>query len=139
MQKRKPKAIDSALFVCFGGMSNVGWLTALGGMEAVRELGFDNSAILCLAGLPAEVEAVHERAKSAHHTVAVDGCENQCAGKILKTAAVSVNRHIVLTRDLSIKKAPMKPTPTTPDPAELAGQDQVARVRDAIVDAARDR
>jgi len=31
---------ENALFVCFGGMSNVGTLTGLAGLQAVRQAGW---------------------------------------------------------------------------------------------------
>ena len=43
---------ETALFVCFGGMSNVGIMTGLASIEAMKQVKPGKAGIFCLAGLP---------------------------------------------------------------------------------------
>lgn len=39
------KVRENALFVCFGGLSNVGTMTGLAGLEVVKQVGPDKACI----------------------------------------------------------------------------------------------
>lgn len=49
---------ETALFVCFGGMSNTGMLTGLAGLEVMKQLGRAKACIFCLGGLPTQAPSV---------------------------------------------------------------------------------
>ena len=109
---------DNALFVCFGGMSNVGTLTGLAGMEAVKRAGPDKAAIFCLGGLPTGAPTVLEKTSKVGRIVVVDGCALNCAHKIVEQAGFHAAAAITLVNDCGIKKGP--PTQYTADDLEAA-------------------
>ena len=119
---------DNALFVCFGGMSNVGTLTGLAGMEAVKRAGPGKAAIFCLGGLPTQAPSVVDKTNRVGRIVVVDGCPLNCARKIVEAAgyrpAVSIN----LVNDCGIEKGP--PTSYTEDDMRVA----VAAILGAVKD-----
>jgi len=115
----------TALFVCFGGLSNVGALTGLAGLEVMREVGPGNAAISCLGGLPTAVSTVLDKTRAAERIVTVDGCPMDCARKIVEQAGFAPDRTINLVQDCGIKKEP---------PFEYSDED-VQRAKAAILDA----
>lgn len=123
---------ENALFVCFGGLSNTGYITALAAMEAVRTVGLKKAAIFCLAGLPAGLTSVKERAGAAQRIITVDGCANNCARKMVEAAGLHITRAITL-EDLGVKKVPFFQGRELSDPDECISDDDVSRVRLAIL------
>jgi uncharacterized metal-binding protein len=109
---------DNALFVCFGGMSNVGTLTGLAGLEAVKRAGPGKAAIFCLGGLPTGAPTVLEKTSKVDRIIVVDGCPLNCARKIVEQAGFHPDAAITLVDDCGIKKGP--PTQYTADDMELA-------------------
>jgi len=107
---------DNALFVCFGGMSNVGTLTGLAGLEAVKRAGPGKAAIFCLGGLPTGAPAVIEKTSKVDCIIVVDGCPLNCARKIVEQAGFHPDAAITLTEGCGIKKGP--PTQYTADDME---------------------
>ena len=92
------------LFACFGGFSNVGVMTSLASLDAVRKVGLDKACIGCLSGLPTGLESVEQMTKNAKCVVTIDGCDLECAKKIVENTGAEITSSIVLTRDLDIKK-----------------------------------
>jgi uncharacterized metal-binding protein len=109
---------DNALFVCFGGMSNVGTLTGLAGLEAVKRAGPGKAAIFCLGGLPTGAPTVLEKTSKVGRIIVVDGCALNCARKIVEQAGFHLDAAITLVDDCDIKKGP--PAHFTPDDLEAA-------------------
>lgn len=109
---------DTALFVCFGGMSNVGTLTGLAGLEAVKRAGPGKAAIFCLGGLPTGAPSVMEKTSKVGRIVTVDGCPLNCARKIVEQAGFHLAATITLVDDCGIVKGP--PTQYTADDLETA-------------------
>jgi len=109
---------DNALFVCFGGMSNVGTLTGLAGLEAVKRAGPGKAAIFCLGGLPTQAPSVIEKTSKVGRIVTVDGCPLNCARKIVEQAGFHPAATITLVDDCGIVKGP--PTQYTADDLETA-------------------
>jgi uncharacterized metal-binding protein len=68
----------NALFVCFGGLSNVGTLTGLAGLEAVRRAEPGEAGIFCLGGLPTEAKSVMDKTHALERIITVDGCALNC-------------------------------------------------------------
>jgi uncharacterized metal-binding protein len=95
---------DSALFVCFGGMSNVGTLTGLAGLEAVKQLEPGKAGIFCLGGLPTQSQSVLDKTNAARRIITVDGCPLNCARKIVEQAGYTPYKTINLVEDCGIKK-----------------------------------
>lgn len=119
---------ENALFVCFGGMSNVGTLTGLAGLEAVKRAGPGKAAIFCLGGLPTQAPSVVEKTTNVGHIIVVDGCPLNCARKIVEQAGYQPDAAITLVNDCGIKKGP--PTQYTADDVEVATNAILAALRD---------
>jgi uncharacterized metal-binding protein len=107
---------DNALFVCFGGMSNVGTLTGLAGLEAVKRAGPGRAAIFCLGGLPTGAPSVIDKTSRVDRIIVVDGCPLNCARKIVEQAGFHPNVALTLVDDCGITKGP--PTQYTADDLE---------------------
>lgn len=97
---------ENALFVCFGCLSNVGTLTGLAGLEAVKQAGPDKAGIFCLGGLATEAEMVLDKTRAAKRIITVDGCPLNCARKIVERAGFTPARTINLVQDCGLKKGP---------------------------------
>jgi len=95
---------ETALFVCFGGMSNVGTLTGLAGLEVMKQVGRDKACIFCLGGLPTRAQTVLEKTEQSSRIVTVDGCAINCARKIVEEAGFTPDRSITLVSDCKIPK-----------------------------------
>jgi uncharacterized metal-binding protein len=95
---------ENVIFSCFGGASNTGITSGLACLEAVKELGLEKAAIMCLAGLPVNVKPVLGKTKAAKKIITVDGCPSECSRKIVEQAGFKPTKSIVLTRDIAIKK-----------------------------------
>ena len=116
---------ENALFVCFGGMSNVGVLTELAGLQAVRQVEPGKAGIFCLGGLPTQSPSVLDKTRAVKRIITVDGCPLNCARKIVEQAGFTPARRINLVEDCGIKKGP---------PSEYSDADLQAVTR-AIVEA----
>jgi uncharacterized metal-binding protein len=81
---------ETALFVCFGGMFNVGTLTGQAGVEVVKLVGPGKACLVCLAGLITRVPSVVEKTNNARRIVTVDGCALNCARKIVGQAGYTL-------------------------------------------------
>lgn len=97
---------ENALFVCFGGMSNVGVLTGLAGLQAVQQVEAGKAGIFCLGGLPTQSPSVLEKTRAVKRIITVDGCPLNCARKIVEQAGFTPARRINLVEDCGIKKGP---------------------------------
>jgi uncharacterized metal-binding protein len=97
---------ENALFVCFGGMSNVGVLTGLAGLQAVRQVEPGKAGIFCLGGLPTQSPSVLDKTRAVKRIITVDGCPLNCARKIVEQAGFTPARRINLVEDCGIKKGP---------------------------------
>ncbi|MGA9047829.1 MAG: putative zinc-binding protein [Dehalococcoidia bacterium] len=94
---------ENAIFSCFGGASNTGITSALACLEAVKELGLQKAAIMCLGGLPTTVRPVLGKTRAAKKIITVDGCPFECSRKIVEQAGFKPIS-IMLTRDIGMKK-----------------------------------
>ena len=97
---------ENALFVCFGGLSNVGTLTGLAALEVERKLGPGKAGIFCLGGLPTEGKSVLDKTRAAKRIITVDGCSLNCARKIVGAAGFVADRIVNLVEDCGLKKGP---------------------------------
>jgi uncharacterized metal-binding protein len=117
---------ENALFVCFGGMSNVGTLTGLAGLEAVRQVEPGKAGIFCLGGLPTQSQSVLDKTHAAQRIITVDGCPLNCARKIVEQAGFVPYKTINLVEDCGIKKGP---------PQAYYGDEEMQVAVEAILDA----
>ena len=95
---------ENVIFSCFGGASNTGITSGLACLEAVKELGLEKAAIMCLGGLPTKVKPVLGKTRAAKKVITVDGCPFECSRKIVEQAGFKPTKSIVLTRDIGMKK-----------------------------------
>lgn len=98
------KVPENALFVCFGAMSNVGMMTGLAAIEAVRRVPPGKAGIFCLGGLPTEAPSVLEKARAVKRIITVDGCQLNCSRKIVEKAGFTPGQVINLVTDCGIQK-----------------------------------
>ncbi len=96
---------STIIFACFGGFSNTGIITGYASINAVKELKLDQVCIGCLSALSQGIQSVIEKAKKAERIIAVDGCPSRCAQKEIEKQGRIVNRSIVLTQDIGMKKS----------------------------------
>lgn len=95
---------ETALFVCFGAMSNVGMMTGLASIEAVKQVEKGKAGIFCLGGLPTQAPTVIAKTQAVKRIVTVDGCTLNCACKIVEQAGFAPSKTINLVTDCKIEK-----------------------------------
>ena len=95
---------ENALFVCFGAMSNVGMMTGLAALEAIKQSQPGKAGIFCLGGLPTEAPTVLQKTHAVKRIITVDGCALNCARKIVEQAGFTPARSINLVTDCGITK-----------------------------------
>ena len=100
---------ETALFVCFGAMSNVGMMTGLAAIEAVKQVDHGKAGIFCLGGLPTQAPTVLAKTQAVKRIVTVDGCALNCSRKIVEQAGFTPTRTINLVTDCKIQKKPPFP------------------------------
>jgi uncharacterized metal-binding protein len=91
---------DNVMILACSGASNVGQLSNQAAIELTRE-GFGK--MFCLAGVGAHLTGFVQSAKDIPAMVAIDGCPQACAKKILEHAEVPMKSYVVLT-ELGIEK-----------------------------------
>lgn len=97
---------ENALFVCFGAMSNVGMMTGLAAIEAVKQVEPGKAGIFCLGGLPTHALTVISKTQAAKRIITVDGCALNCSRKIVEQAGFTPAKTINLVTDCGIQKRP---------------------------------
>lgn len=97
---------ENALFVCFGAMSNVGMMTGLASIEAVKQVEPGKAGIFCLGGLPTQAPTVISKTQAAKRIITVDGCTLNCSRKIVEQAGFTPAKTINLVTDCGIQKKP---------------------------------
>lgn len=95
---------ERLVFTCAGAAYS-GQVANRAGVQ-LMEQGAGN--LFCVAAIGAGIEPKLERARRAGQRVAIDGCEDQCARKVLEKAGLSADVHVVLT-DIGIEKKPAQP------------------------------
>ena len=83
---------NKLVFAC-SGAADVGGISD----QAARKLAAETPlSLCCTAAVAAEIPAILQRAKEADAILAIDGCNQKCARKILEQAGLSVSTHIEL-------------------------------------------
>jgi len=126
---------ENVIFSCFGGASNTGITSGLACLEAVKELGLEKAAIMCLGGLPTNVKPVFGKTRAAKKIITVDGCPFECSRKIVEQAGFKPTKSIVLTRDISMKKKGLSEDigKETKGVMEYISNDEVKKAKELIV------
>ena len=106
---------ENGLFVCFGAMSNVGMLTGLAALEALKRVDLGKAGILCLGGLPTKAPLVLQKTQAVQRIITIDGCPLNCARKIVEEAGFMPDKTINLVTDCGIQKT----SGSQYDPAEM--------------------
>jgi len=91
------------LFTCFGGAAY-----SMAAAKACMRLWEENPSdikIICLSSVAAHVEEIIEGYKKRYDTmIVVDGCETQCASKIIRASILEPKKEIIVTRLINKKK-----------------------------------
>ena len=126
---------ENVIFSCYGGASNTGITSGLACLEAVKELGLEKAAIMCLGGLPTNVKPVFGKTRAAKKIITVDGCPFECSRKIVEQAGFKPTRSIVLTRDIGMKKKGLSEDvgKNIKGVMEYVSDEEVSRAKDLIV------
>jgi uncharacterized metal-binding protein len=104
------KVPKNALFACFGAMSSAGTLTGVAMLEAIKKLDPKKTGIFCTSALAVDVPKHKKTTQGAKRIIAIDGCANRCASKIIEQAGFKVDRALNLVKDLSVeKRGPFRP------------------------------
>ncbi|MGB9700877.1 MAG: putative zinc-binding protein [Thermodesulfobacteriota bacterium] len=98
------KVPANALFVCFGVMSSAGTLTGVAALEAMKKLDPKKTGLFCTSALAVDVPKHKKTTQAAKRIIAVDGCANRCASKIIEKSGFKVDRSLNLDKDLGIEK-----------------------------------
>ncbi|WP_028324901.1 putative zinc-binding protein [Desulfatirhabdium butyrativorans] len=107
-KKTKGMAVEErespvAVFYC-AGASNVGQSTMLASVRAANHLGYDKASLLCLASISAGLPNITNAAKQAKGIVVIDGCPMSCAMKTMNKAGFTLDKHLIVSKDLNISK-----------------------------------
>ena len=126
---------ENVIFSCFGGASNTGITSGLACLEAVKELGLEKAAIMCLGGLPTNVKPVFGKTRAAKKIITVDGCPFECSRKIVEQAGFKPTKSIVLTRDIGMKKKGLSEDvgKNIKGVMEYVSDEEISRAKDLIV------
>ena len=99
------------LFTCFGGAA-YGMAAAKACMRLWEEYPSDIK-IICLSSVAADVREIIEAYKTRYDTIVVlDGCETQCASKIIRESVLEPKKEIIITKLVGKKKKAGLPTPS---------------------------
>jgi len=119
---------ENALFVCFGIMSSAGTLTGIAALEAMKKLDPKKTGLFCASALAADVPKHKKTTQAAKRIIAIDGCANRCASRIVEKSGFKVDKSLNLAKDLAIeKRGPFRPFDYTPEELQKA-VDAIVRI-----------
>ncbi len=95
---------ETLIFTC-AGAAYTGQVANRAGVQ-LMEQGAGN--LFCIAAVAAGIEQKMQRARQAGRRVAIDGCEDHCARKVLERAGLIADLHVELTA-MGIEKKPAQP------------------------------
>ena len=112
---------ENALFVCFGAMSSAGTLTGVAALEAMKKLNPKKTGLFCTSALAADVPKHRKTTQAAKRIIAIDGCANRCASRVIEKSGFKVDKNLNLVKDLAIeKRGPFRPFDYTPEEFQKA-------------------
>jgi uncharacterized metal-binding protein len=97
---------ENVIVPCVGGFSNTGMTTFFATIEVIKTLGLQKVSDACVASVPLHNPTVDAKINAAKKIIAVDGCPNMCAKKMLEKEGFKVSSSIVLDRDIGMTKVP---------------------------------
>ena len=119
---------ENALFVCFGIMSSAGTLTGVAALEAMKKLDPKKTGLFCTSALAADVPKHRKTTQAAKRIIAIDGCANRCATRIVEKSGFKVDKSLNLVKDLAIeKRGPFRAFDYTPEELQKA-VDAIVRI-----------
>ncbi len=122
------------IFPCFGGSSNVGIVTALATLEAVKEVGLDKANIGCLTILPIFGSSIDSQLGKAKKIISVDGCPVVCAKQLIEKAGLKTTHNIVLQRDIKMENKPINAeSETKKDISQHINEEDIKQAKDFII------
>ena len=95
---------ETLIFTC-AGAAYTGQVANRSGVQLMEQ---GAGSLFCIAAVAAGIEQKMDRARKAGQRVAIDGCEDHCARKVLEKEGLSADVHVVLT-DMGIEKKPVQP------------------------------
>lgn len=110
------------VFAC-SGASDVGGVTD----QAARKLSREKTASMsCIAAVAAEIPDIMKKVQAADEIIALDGCDHECAAKVLRKGGVDRFAHVRL-KDLGMEKGKTPVTEESIVKAAAAAADALAR------------
>ena len=88
------------LLVC-GGAANVGLIGYLAAVELTKE---GKARMCCITPVGAKMDTYINIARRAKKLIVINGCQNQCAKRVLEQAGIEVKHNIIVSE--MIKKLP---------------------------------
>jgi len=95
---------ETLVFTCAGAAYS-GQVANRAGLDLMKE---GSGNLFCVAAVGAGIPEKLERTRNAGKRVAIDGCEDHCARKVLEAAGFPVDIHVDVTQ-LGIEKKPAEP------------------------------
>jgi len=95
---------ETLIFTC-AGAAHSGQVANRAGVSLMQD---GKGGLFCIAAVGANIPDKMERARNAGKRVVIDGCEDQCARKIMEQAGLPVDLHVDVTQ-LGIEKKPAEP------------------------------
>ncbi|HNO80308.1 MAG TPA: putative zinc-binding protein [Phycisphaerae bacterium] len=95
---------ETLVFTCAGAAYS-GQVANRAGVDLMKQ---GVGQLFCAAAIAAERPDKLERARNAARRVVIDGCDDDCARRILESAGMPVDLHVDVTA-LGIEKKPEKP------------------------------
>ena len=95
---------ETLIFTCAGAAYS-GQVSNRAGVNLMQN---GTGILFCIAAVGAGIPDKLERARAAGRRIAIDGCEEHCARKILERADLSVEVHVDVT-SLGVEKKPDRP------------------------------
>jgi len=89
------------LLVC-DGAANVGLIGYLAAVELTRE---DKARMCCITPIGAKMSTYIDIARKAKKLIVINGCQNQCAKRVLEQAGIEVKHNIIVSE--IIRKLPI--------------------------------
>jgi uncharacterized metal-binding protein len=123
---------ENVLVPCVGGFSNTGMTTFFATMEVIKTLGLQKVSDVCITSISLHIPTVEQKIKAAKKIIAIDGCPNMCAKKLLEKEGFKVAESIVLDRDIKMTKVPFSKVMTTPI-TEMLKPEEIDKAKELII------
>jgi len=105
------------IILACGGAANVGLIVYLAAVELTKE---GKARMCCITPVGAKIPFYGDIAKRAKKLIVINGCQNQCAKKVVEQAGVKIDHNFIVAE--MIKKIP----------AFDIKDDDIKRVKDKI-------